>query len=192
MEGRHHIPESILVVCDFVPGREGIADTPLGQLVFENTANDITKGHCGAEFGADHFELSRNPIQSNITLRFALLVHLQCSRLNQGICQVRMLGQAGYDGHQVALTCSVIADHQKPTIVCGLIELHMREDNPNQPLGHLLRDDVRGNQMLGFRQLIGIPQLDDILNGVELNQIAIFHPSFPSVVTCKKSSSVGA
>ena len=72
------------------------------------------------------------------------------------------------DGHQVTFSGAVVADRQDALIIGRLIKLEVREDESRQPFRHLVGNDERGNKLLRLFDLVGMAQLYDRLNGVEL------------------------
>ena len=74
----------------------------------------------------------------------------------------------------------VVAHDEQPLVIHGLVELKLGNDEADQLLGHLLRDDIGLDELPGGGRFVRIPQLNHGFDRFELNQIPVFHRSFPS------------
>ena len=165
VEGGHHLLEGALVVGHLVRGREGVGHAHGGQVLLQFGHEDVAQGHGGrADFGSDHLEAAADLARGT---RHALVVQVRR--------EIAVFGQGGDHGHEVRLTGAVVADDQQPLVVHGLVELKLRNDQVDQLLGHLLGDDVGLDKLPGSSGLVGVPQLDHGLDGLELDQVSVFH-----------------
>jgi hypothetical protein len=82
----------------------------------------------------------------------------------------------------VRLTRAVVADHQNALVVDRLVERELRNHLLGDPLGHVVGDDIGRDELLGFVRPIGVEQLDDRFDRLELDEIAVAHV-FPFPVT---------
>ena len=57
-----------------------------------------------------------------------------------------MFGDGRYDGHQVGLTRSVVADDEDALVVRRLAELQLRKHQLTEQVGHPVRNDERLDQ----------------------------------------------
>ncbi len=183
MEGGHHLLEGALVVGHLIRGREGIGHAHRGQMFFQLGHEDIAQGHGGrADLGSDHLEPSADLARG---ARHALVVQMRR--------EIAVFGQGGDHGHEVRLTGAVVADDQQALVVHGLVELKLRNDEVDQLLGHLLGDDIGLDKLPGGSRLVGVPQLNHGLDGLELDQVSVFHRILPpcgfsSLSSCSTSS----
>jgi hypothetical protein len=90
-----------------------------------------------------------------------------------------MLGDSRYDGHQVRFTCSIVAHDENALVVCGLAELQLREDEIAEHFSHSVRDDKCLDQSARIRGRVGLSELDNGFNWLELNELRIFHLCLP-------------
>ena len=89
--------------------------------------------------------------------------------------EIGVLGKAGDHRHEVGLTGAVVADDQQALVVGGLVELELGNDQTHQLLRHLLGNDVGLDKLPGRSRFVGVPQLDHGLDGLELDQVSVFH-----------------
>jgi hypothetical protein len=75
----------------------------------------------------------------------------------------------------VRLSRAVVPDDEDALVVVRSIELELREHEVDQLLRHLLGDDVVRHQPLRLAGLVSIPQLNDRLDRLELDQVRVFH-----------------
>ena len=87
----------------------------------------------------------------------------------------RVLGDQGQHRHQVRLTRAVVADHQHPHVVDGLVEGDLWNHLLGDPLGHVVGHDVGRDELPGRVRTIGVEQLNDRFDRFELNEIAVMH-----------------
>ncbi|GIW56386.1 MAG: hypothetical protein KatS3mg082_2790 [Nitrospiraceae bacterium] len=169
VECGHHFLEGPLVVGDLAGVREGVAHAHLGERFLQRTGHDVPQRHGGGtDLRADHLESAGNPLRG--------LSHLCVSQIGP---QVRALADRRNHRHQMRLAGAVVAHDQQPSVVGGMVELKLGDDEGGQPLGHLVGDDVGADQLPGTRGLTGVPQLDHGLDGLELDQLSIFHCAGP-------------
>ena len=83
-------------------------------------------------------------------------------------------------------TSTVITDDQNPFVIDGLVELHLRDDKLSKPVSHLLGNDVGIHKMLRGTGFVRVAQLNNRLNRVELNKIAVFHAGPVSLLVVRK------
>ena len=57
----------------------------------------------------------------------------------------------------------------------GLVELQLREDQVAELLGHAVGDDEGLDQATRLRCGVGLPELDDRLDRLELNEVCVSH-----------------
>jgi len=77
----------------------------------------------------------------------------------------------------VRLAGAIVANDHQSFVVPGRGKLQLGDDQADQNVGHAVRDDVGANQVRGLALVIGFPQLDDGLDGIELDQVFVFHTS---------------
>ena len=87
-----------------------------------------------------------------------------------GVC-----GKTGDHRHQVRLTCAVVPDDQQSFVVDRLVELHLRNDKLNEPVGHFFGNDIGVHECMRGVRFVRVTQLNDRLNRVELNKVSVFH-----------------
>ena len=83
----------------------------------------------------------------------------------------------------MALTRAVVADDENALVVGGRLELEVGDHQIAQLLGHALRDHERLDELPHGGGGVRLLKLDDGLDWLELDQIAVFHGDLtPSVV----------
>ena len=165
VERGHQLLECPLVVGDRVARREPVVDAPRGERFLKLGADKLAEVHGGgAQLGAGNLEAAGDPARRGshvlVTERFE---------------QVAALGHGRDDGHQVRLAGPVVADHQEALVVRRLIELKLGNQHCGDLLGHLVAHHVGGHEPLRSRLVVGVAQLDDRLDRLELNQVAVDH-----------------
>src|SRR5205807_1330433 len=83
--------------------------------------------------------------------------------------------QPGNQREQVTLSCAVVSDDENAFSIGRRLDLKIGNHQIAQLLGHSLRDDERLDELphgIGRTRLF---ELDDGLNWLELNQVAISH-----------------
>ena len=173
MECRHHLLEYTLAARNFADAREDEGDAEHVQALLEFAGDDVAQGHrCRADLRADHLESA-----GQAPSRF----------LRPGIGEVRhqlaMLGDGGYDRHQVRLARAVVADDQKSLVVGGPVELELGKHQGRQLLGHLVGDHVAAHQLAGGRRFVGVADLNHGLDRIELDQLFVLHGDASGVIT---------
>ena len=88
---------------------------------------------------------------------------------------VGMFGQPGNERQQMALASAVVADDQNALVVGGRLELQVGDHDLAQLLGHSLRDHEGLDELPNGIGRIRLLKLDDGLDWLELDQIAVFH-----------------
>ncbi|MEI2688594.1 MAG: hypothetical protein V9H69_02355 [Anaerolineae bacterium] len=96
-------------------------------------------------------------------------------RVTHGWRQVGVLGQRRHHRHQVRLAGAVVADDQHPLVVHRPVDLQLLEHQVDQLIGHAVRDDVGLHELGRLLPGVSLAQLDDALDRVELDQVAVFH-----------------
>ena len=86
-----------------------------------------------------------------------------------------MFGQPGDERQQVALARAVVADDEDALVVGGRLELQVGDHQIAQLLGHALRDHERLDELPHGGGRVRLLKLDDGLDWLELDQIAVFH-----------------
>ena len=87
----------------------------------------------------------------------------------------RIFGHQRQHRHQVRLTRAVVADDQHTFMVNGVVEADLRNHELGDPLGHVIGNDVGGDELLGLIGPPGVEQLTDRFDLLELDQITVFH-----------------
>ena len=77
--------------------------------------------------------------------------------------------------HQVRFTGAVVADDQDALVVDGHVERELRDHHLGEALRHLVGDDVGRDELLPLVRTIGVEQLDDRLDRLELDEISVAH-----------------
>ena len=131
---------------------------------FELLGDDVPERHLAGNLDPVHLELARNRAGCCGYLRMP--DHGQISRI---FCHKRQ------HGHQVRLTSPVVADDQNPLVVHALVKRKLWDHLVRDAFGHVVGNDVSRDQLLGFFGPIGIEKLNDRLDLLELNEIAIMH-----------------
>ena len=173
VECRHHLLEDTLAARDFADAREGEGNAERVQALLELAGDDVAQGHRGrADLRADHLESA-----GQAPSRF----------FRPGIGEVRhqlaMLGDGGYDRHQVRLARAVVADDQKSLVVGGPVELELGEHQGRQLCGHLVGDHVAAHQLAGGRRFVGVADLNHGLNRIEPDQVFVLHGNASRPIT---------
>ena len=73
------------------------------------------------------------------------------------------------------LAGAVVADNQHPFGIRRPVEAQLRQDDRRQPFSHGIGDDVGAHQLLSLILAVGLAQLDDGLDGIELDEVSIEH-----------------
>ena len=78
------------------------------------------------------------------------------------------------------LSGSVVSDDEHAHVVHGFVQRKLGYQDSSDAFGHVVGKDVGGYQLFGFAGTVGVKKLDDRLDRLELDQIAIPHrlPSF--------------
>ena len=80
------------------------------------------------------------------------------------------------------LASAVVAEHEQALVIDRFVEGKLRDHLPDDSSGHIVRDDVSGDQFLRFIRTIRGEKLDDRLDWLELDKIAVAHRFFPFVL----------
>ena len=167
LKGAHHADQQVLAVGCLIHRRKRIGDAHLAQCEFHLAQQDVAQAHRRrADLGAHHEELPGN--------RSGGVGHL---RVRQRCSQIGVLGHRRQHRHQVRLACPIVAHDQQAHVVLGLGELQLRDHQPRQDVGHALRDDIGLDQGRRFTLVVGLPKLDDSLDGIKLDQVSVLHLS---------------
>ena len=94
-----------------------------------------------------------------------------------------MLGNGGYDRHQVRFARAVVADDQQSLVVGGPVELELGEHHGRQLLGHLVGDHVAAHQLAGGRRYVGVADLNHRLDRIEPDQVFVLHGDASGAIT---------
>ena len=159
----------------FVSGWEGVRYTHFGQMLFHFRHENIMKRHgrC-ADFAPDHLEAAADCP--------GRIGHLRITQANRQFCIFR---QGGDHRQQVRLTGAIVADHEQALVVHGVVELELGNDQINELIRHLRRNDVCLDKLPSGGCLVGVPQLNDRFNGVELDQVPILKSPRLRHTTCR-------
>jgi hypothetical protein len=167
VEEPHELGQVVLVALHLVVGREVERDALARQVILEPSADDLAQaGLGGRDLQSDDLELPGDGL--------GLVGDRLATDMPE---QVGGLGQARDQRQQVALAGSVIADDEQPLVVGGREELEIRDEQFVQLLGHAIRDHERLDQLPHGVGRVGLLQLDDRLDGLELDQLGILHGS---------------
>src|SRR5437762_1774325 len=79
----------------------------------------------------------------------------------------------------VRLPRAVIAHDEQAFAVCRLRELELWKDQIAEQLGHACRDDKAFDEPPRLLRRIGFAQLHHGLDGLELNEVSVFHATSP-------------
>jgi hypothetical protein len=75
----------------------------------------------------------------------------------------------------VRFTGAVVADDQDALVVDGHVERELRDHHLGETLRHLVGDDIGRDELLSLVRAIGVEQLDDRLDRLELDEISVAH-----------------
>ncbi|MNL09362.1 hypothetical protein D3C87_1301210 [compost metagenome] len=175
-ERGHHLLEGILVVQFLIRRWEGEIHTELLEEAFELLGDDLAQRHFQpADFDAQHLELPSDGGDRIHDLGVADHRRVGC-----------VLGHQRQHRHQVRLTGAVVADDEHALVIDRFVEAELGHHQLGDALGHVVGDDEGGDELLGFVRAVGIEQLDDGFDLLELNQVFVFHvlvPCWPCAVS---------
>lgn len=161
----HHRLQGRLVLADFVGGWELVVDAPRGEGFLQVPRDDFPQGHLGgADFEANDFELAGDG--GGFGADFGV---------GEKGLKLGVFRDGRDDGHEVRFAGAVVADDEQPAVVLGRGILQLRNHDVAKTVGHRIRDDVGGDVFPGLGALAALPQFDDRLDGLELDQFAVFH-----------------
>ena len=179
VEGRHHVLEAALVSDHFVAGGELVGHALVRQAFLQLAGKDVPQRHGGgADLRAHHLELAGDRLR-----------RLRGTAVAQAGRQFAVLRQRRDDGHQVRLAGAVVAHHQQPLVVRRPLELQVREGQMRQPFRHFVGHHEGLHQPAGVLGAIRVAQLHHGLDGLELDQLAVFHGAWSPVSTVTISRS---
>jgi hypothetical protein len=75
----------------------------------------------------------------------------------------------------VRFTGAVVADDQDAFVVDGHVERELRDHHLGEAVRHLVGEDVGRDELLSLVRAIGVEQLDDRLDRLELDEISVAH-----------------
>ena len=70
---------------------------------------------------------------------------------------------------------AVVADDEQAAIVLGLGVLKLGEHEVAQAVGHVGGNNIGADEFFRLGALVGLPEFDDRLDGLKMDQFAIFH-----------------
>jgi hypothetical protein len=177
-----HRLDRVLVVRDLVRSRECVVDAPLLQVLLEFPDDDR------AQRGLDRADLEPGH-QVSASNGAERLAHGVVAEL---IEELGVLGECRDDRHEVRLAGPVVAD-DKDAFGVEVREVQVRSDDIRELACHRVADDVGTDKTFGLVRLVGVAQLDDRLDRIELDQLAVLQllaPPGPSTVTNGTSSRI--
>ena len=77
--------------------------------------------------------------------------------------------------HQVRFAGAVVANDEHALVVDGDVERELRDHHLGEALRHLVGDDIGRDELLSLVRAIGVEQLDDRLDRLELDEISVAH-----------------
>jgi hypothetical protein len=75
----------------------------------------------------------------------------------------------------VRLAGAVVADNKHALVVHRGVEGELPNHDPGDALRHLVGDDIGRDQLLPLVRSVGVEQLDDRLDGLELDEVPVAH-----------------
>src|SRR5687767_15266540 len=86
---------------------------------------------------------------------------------------------------------TVVTNDQYSLVILRLLKLDLRKNKIDQLVSHAIRNHVRIDKFTCRLFLIGIPQLNDGLDWLKLDEITIAHRSLPLCLLLPDSSKSG-
>jgi len=165
LEGGDRGDDGILVVRHLVGRREREGRPPVLERDLQFPEQDVAQaaGHA-TDLGPGDFEAAGD--------RAGGLPHLGVVQVED---EIRVFGSGGNDRHQVGLARAIVADDEDALVVARGQELELGDDDVGELVGHAVGDDVGLDQAASGVLPVGVAELDDGLDGIELDQITVAH-----------------
>jgi Arc/MetJ family transcription regulator len=152
------------VVLDLILGRHLEVHAMFRELVLERLHDELSQRHRRVDLGANDEEAPGD--------ERGLVGH---RGVGEHARELGMLRDGGDDGHEVRLTGAVVADDEEALVVGRRLELKLREHQVRELLAHPVGDDEGLDKATGTGRAIGFAELNDGLDGVELDEVRVVH-----------------